>query len=77
MRYRGLLYRALNPVYAAEPLSGEGARRFGERFDAKGVPSLHKSLSPHTALRESAQVERLRRAGIASAGDPSDTVLVN
>ena len=29
MRYAGLLYRALNPVYAREPLSGEGARRYG------------------------------------------------
>ena len=60
MRYRGLLYRALNPVYAAEPLSGEGARRFGGRFNAKGVPSLYTSLSPHTALRESAQVGTLQ-----------------
>lgn len=35
MRYVGLLYRALNPVHAREPLSGEGARRYGGRFNAR------------------------------------------
>lgn len=60
MRYHGLLYRALNPIYAQEPLSGEGARRFGGRFNAKGVPALYTALSPHTALRESAQVGTLQ-----------------
>ena len=28
MRYQGLLYRALNPIYARTPLSGEGARKY-------------------------------------------------
>lgn len=60
MQYQGLLYRALNPIYAQDPLSGEGARRFGGRFNAKGVPALYTSLSPHTALRESAQVGTLQ-----------------
>jgi RES domain-containing protein len=58
--YSGKLYRALNPVYAREPLSGEGAARYGGRFNAKGVPALYTSLSPMTALREANQVGALQ-----------------
>ena len=54
--HRGLLYRALNPVYARDPLSGEGARAHGGRFNARGTPALYLSLSPATALREANQV---------------------
>ena len=39
MHYRGILYRALNPIRARELLSGEGARLHGRRFNAKGVPA--------------------------------------
>ena len=60
MRYAGPLYRAINPVYARDPLSGEGARRFGGRFNARGTPALYTSLSPHTALRESSQMGTLQ-----------------
>lgn len=58
--YRGLLYRALNPVYARNPLSGEGARRYGGRFNARGTPALYLSLSPTAALREANQVGTLQ-----------------
>ena len=54
----GLVYRALNPVWARQPLSGEGARRFGGRFNAKGVPALYTSLDPLTAIREASQAGR-------------------
>jgi RES domain-containing protein len=60
MRYRGLLYRALNPVYARDPLSGEGARRHGGRFNPKGMPALYTSLSIMTALREANQIGTLQ-----------------
>jgi sugar lactone lactonase YvrE len=30
MRFRGLLYRALNPIHARDPLSGEGALWVGD-----------------------------------------------
>ena len=63
--YRDKLYRALNPVWARQPLSGEGAARFGGRFNAVGMPALYCSLSPLTALREANQV-----------GDLQPTVLV-
>lgn len=63
--YRDKLYRALNPVWASKPLSGDGAARFGGRFNAIGMPALYCSLSPLTALREANQV-----------GDLQPTVLV-
>ncbi len=66
MRYQGLLYRAINPLYAAEPLSGEGAKRFGGRFNAKGVPALYTALSPETALKESHQVGHLQPTVLVS-----------
>ncbi|SFU15583.1 RES domain-containing protein [Mesorhizobium sp. YR577] len=60
MLYRGKLYRALNPVYAREPLSGRGAELYGGRFNPKGVPALYASLSVMTALREANQVGNLQ-----------------
>ncbi len=59
-RYNGLLYRALNPVYARDPLSGEGARRYGGRFNPKGMAALYAALDPATALREANQVGDLQ-----------------
>lgn len=51
-RYTGPLYRALNSVYAREPLSGRDAEFYGGCFNAKGTPTLYTSLDPTTALRE-------------------------
>lgn len=59
-RYTGPLYRALNPVYAREPLSGRGAELYGGRFNAKGTPALYTALDPTTALREANQVGNLQ-----------------
>lgn len=64
--YRGLLYRALNPVYAREPLSGRGAQLYGGRFNAKGAPALYASLSVMTALREANQVGALQPTTLVS-----------
>jgi RES domain-containing protein len=55
MFYRGLLFRALNPIHAREPLSGRGAQLYGGRFNPKGVPALYTSLTVMTALREANQ----------------------
>lgn len=41
MEYRGPLFRALHPYYAHEPLSGEGARRHGGRFNRRGRAALY------------------------------------
>lgn len=55
-----LVYRALNPVYARDPLSGKGAQTYGGRFNAKGTPALYTSLTPETAIREANQVGTLQ-----------------
>ena len=59
-RYQGLLYRAINPVHAREPLSGEGARRHGGRFNPRGLPALYTSRSVMTAVREANQIGTLQ-----------------
>jgi len=60
MRYQGLLYRALNPVYAKEPLSGRGAQLYGGRFNAKGTAVLYLAMDVLTAVREANQVGTLQ-----------------
>lgn len=56
MRYKGFVYRALTPVYAADPLSGEGARRHGGRFNPRGTPALYLATEFTTAMHETNQV---------------------
>lgn len=66
IRYEGKLYRALNPIYAREPLSGRGAELYGGRFNKKGMPALYSSLSVMTALREANQVGNLQPTTLVS-----------
>lgn len=66
IRYAGTLYRAINPIFAREPLSGRGAELFGGRFNPKGVPALYLSLSIVTALREANQVGSLQPTTLVS-----------
>lgn len=55
MNYRGLIYRAVDPKYWYDPLSGEGAARHAQRFNEKGVPALYTATDPQTVLREKMQ----------------------
>ncbi len=66
MRYQGELYRALNPIYAREPMSGRGAELYGGRFNRKGTPALYLSLSVMTALREANQAGSLQPTTLVS-----------
>jgi RES domain-containing protein len=66
VRYLGKLHRALNPIYAHEPLSGRGAELYGGRFNPKGMPALYLSLSMMTALREANQVGSLQPTTVVS-----------
>jgi len=79
--YTGPLYRALNPVYARDPLSGRGAELFGGRFNAKGTPALYCALDPALGLKEANQVGSLQPTILVSysASIPSvfDTRNVN
>ncbi|MBS7671761.1 RES family NAD+ phosphorylase [Croceicoccus gelatinilyticus] len=56
MQFSGIVYRALNPIYARMPLSGAGAGLYGGRLNPKGRDALYTSLEPETALREANQV---------------------
>jgi RES domain-containing protein len=78
--YGGTLYRSLNPLYARQPLSGEGASRFGGRFNPRGTPALYTALSIGTAIREANQVGDLQpttlvayRAELTNLFDCRDT----
>lgn len=55
MRLKGIAYRAHNPRWSWSPLSGEGARLFGGRFNPKGVSALYLSLDVTTAINEASQ----------------------
>lgn len=66
MRYRGPLYRALNPVYARMPLSGAGAARYGGRFNPRGVAALYTALEVMGALREANQAGSLQPTVLVS-----------
>ncbi|WFU11923.1 RES domain-containing protein (plasmid) [Rhizobium sp. CB3090] len=66
MRYEGKLYRALNPIYSRQPLSGRGAELYGGRFNPKGMPALYTSLSVLTALREANQLGSLQPMTLVS-----------
>ena len=66
MHYQGKLYRALNPIYAREPLSGRGAELYGGRFNPKGVPALYTSLTIMTAPKEANQVGNLQPTTLVS-----------
>lgn len=66
MIYRGTVFRALNPIYAREPLSGRGAALYGGRFNPKGLPALYTSLGIVTALREANQAGSLQPTTLVS-----------
>ncbi len=48
----GVVYRAHDPNWAWDPLSGEGARRNGGRFNKIDTPALYTSLTIVGALNE-------------------------
>lgn len=53
--FSGLVYRAHHPMWAFTPLSGEGAKKFGGRFNRPGVAALYMSLDLTTAWMEAQQ----------------------
>ncbi len=74
IRYAGKLFRALNPVYAREPLSGRGAELYGGRFNRKATPALYCSLAVTTALREANQVGNLQPTTLVSYDAEIETI---
>lgn len=47
-----LVYRIYKSKYANDPLSAEGAKRAGGRWNPKGFPLLYTSATPELALLE-------------------------
>ena len=45
MRFQGTCYRAHDPKWAFSPLSGDGAKTHGGRFNPRGVPALYLALT--------------------------------
>ncbi len=66
MHFQGALYRALNPIYGREQMSGRGAELYGGRFNRKGTSALYLSLSVMTALREANQAGSLQPTTLVS-----------
>ncbi len=55
MRFTGRAYRAHDPRWSFDPVSGKGAAITGGRFNRIGQEALYLSLSPVTALAECTQ----------------------
>ena len=55
MIFSGLAYRAHVPVFAKDPMSGEGARLYGGRFNKPGLPALYMATDVTTAINEISQ----------------------
>jgi RES domain-containing protein len=55
VRLRALVYRAHNPRWAFNPASGDGAARYGGRFNPVGIPALYTSRRMETAWLEAQQ----------------------
>lgn len=58
MDFNGTVFRAHNPRWSWSPLSGEGAKRFGGRFNPIGTPALYTSLKASTAMLEASRLGR-------------------
>jgi RES domain-containing protein len=52
VNFSGFAYRAHDPKWAFDPLSGEGASIHGGRFNPKGVPALYLATTLEGAVLE-------------------------
>ncbi len=66
MHHTGLLYRALNPIYAKEPMSGRGAEIHGGRFNPKGDGRPLHIAGASDGIKEANQVGDLQPTTIVS-----------
>lgn len=58
IRLVGPAFRAHSPKWSYLPLSGDGAKKRGGRFNFKGVPALYLSGDEMTAIREATRGRR-------------------
>ena len=55
IQFKGIVYRAHHPKWAFDSLSGEGAKRYGGRFNRPETSALYTSLDLTTAWMEAQQ----------------------
>jgi RES domain-containing protein len=55
VKFAGTCFRAHDPQWSFSPISGEGARLKGGRFNPVGTPALYLALSFSTAVKEANQ----------------------
>lgn len=48
-------FRVVPPRWAHAPLSGDGAKLHGGRYNSRGTPAFYSALDPHTAYAEYTQ----------------------
>ena len=53
--WSGLVYRGLRPAWSFNPVSGDGTRRYGGRFNPPGVAALYTATTMAAAWREAQQ----------------------
>jgi RES domain-containing protein len=52
LRFQATCYRAHEPKWSFNPISGHGAAIYGARFNPKGMPALYLALTMETAIKE-------------------------
>lgn len=55
MKFSGVVYRAHDPKWSFTPLSGEGAKLSGGRFNPAGVAALYTATTIECAFKEYSQ----------------------
>jgi RES domain-containing protein len=53
--WKGVVFRGHHPKWAFDPLSGDGAKRYGGRLNAAGTRAFYTSLTPEGAWAETQQ----------------------
>ncbi|WP_347985759.1 RES domain-containing protein [Methylomonas sp. AM2-LC] len=53
--FAGIVYRAHHPMWAYDALSGNGAKKYGGRFNRPGCAALYTAIDPTTAWMEAQQ----------------------
>jgi RES domain-containing protein len=75
MRFVGTVYRALDPRWQHEPLSGAGAAIRGGRFNPPGMPALYTALTAEGTLRETQRIGAFQPITLVAFDAEVDDVL--
>lgn len=76
VRFSARTFRVVPPRWAHAPLSGEGARLHGGRYNPPGQAAYYSSFDPHTAYAEYTQ-GLYDRPGLLCAFDISNACVID